>query len=319
MRTIIFGLCFAFATPLLAQDPRTPISSVPFTISAQGSYYLVTNLVATGSTAGITIAADNVTLDLNGFALVGGGSGSVAGIQVPSAQKNIEIRNGTIRGWTNGGINAINATNSSIQKLRVSNNIANTSTSRVAGLLVGARSTVKDCIVANNTTNANQISALVPAIGTGDSCTVTGCNVSNNRLCDGISVGNACVVSGCLSRANFVGIRAQSSCQIANNVSDSNTGSGIVVGFSGSAQTSTRIESNSCTSNGGDGILIPSGSTNNLILRNSARANIPNYSIATGNRYGMIVDLTTGAPGPVFGNSAGSSLGTTDPWANFAY
>src|ERR1051325_5982475 len=58
----------------LAQiEPRTPISSLPFSITQPGSYYLSGNL--TGTT-GITIAASGVTLDLNGFELVGGaGSG----------------------------------------------------------------------------------------------------------------------------------------------------------------------------------------------------------------------------------------------------
>src|SRR5438445_10077681 len=52
-------------------EPRTPISSVPFTISQAGSYYLTKNLTGTASQDGITIAADNVTLDLMGFSLNG--------------------------------------------------------------------------------------------------------------------------------------------------------------------------------------------------------------------------------------------------------
>ena len=53
----------------LAQiEPRTPISSVPFTISVSGSYYLTTNVTISAGDA-ITIAANNVTLDLNGFTI----------------------------------------------------------------------------------------------------------------------------------------------------------------------------------------------------------------------------------------------------------
>jgi hypothetical protein len=56
----------------LAQiEPRTPIASLPFTITNAGSYYLTTNLVGTSGTNGITIASGNVTLDLEGFALLG--------------------------------------------------------------------------------------------------------------------------------------------------------------------------------------------------------------------------------------------------------
>src|SRR5947209_6383814 len=57
----------------LAQiEPRTPISALPFSISAPGSYYLTTNL--TGITNGISITADNVTLDLGGFSIISGGN-----------------------------------------------------------------------------------------------------------------------------------------------------------------------------------------------------------------------------------------------------
>ena len=56
-----------------AQDEvRTPISALPFTISQSGSYYLTGNL--DGSTGGIDITADEVTLDLMGFAIDGGGA-----------------------------------------------------------------------------------------------------------------------------------------------------------------------------------------------------------------------------------------------------
>jgi hypothetical protein len=50
-------------------EPRTPISSVPFTITTPGSYYLTTNLYSPSGN-GITVSANDVTIDLNGFALV---------------------------------------------------------------------------------------------------------------------------------------------------------------------------------------------------------------------------------------------------------
>ena len=284
LAALIPSFCLGLAMTSLAQDPRTPISSLPYTITAQGSYYLTANLTAAGSTAGITISADNVTLDLNGFALIGGGSGSVAGINVPAAQKNILIRNGTVRGWTNGGINASNATNSVIQGIRVSNNTASSTFFNVASLSIGNGSTVKECLVAQNTNS------------------------------HGISVGNACSVSDCVARGNSagVGIRVANSCYVVGNISDSN-GTGMTAG------SGNRIESNSCTSNANAGVLIPSGSTNNLVIRHSARSNNPNYSIATGNRYGTIVNLTPGGTGAAAGDSAPSTIISTDPWANFAY
>src|SRR4030095_6606576 len=48
-------------------EPRTPISTLPFTISSPGSYYVTSNLTGVAGQHGITINADNVTLDLGGF------------------------------------------------------------------------------------------------------------------------------------------------------------------------------------------------------------------------------------------------------------
>ncbi|HBA84434.1 MAG TPA: hypothetical protein DCZ95_10105 [Verrucomicrobia bacterium] len=90
----------------LAQlEPRSPISSLPYTINMQGAYYLTTNLTGQAGTNGITITADNVSLDLNGFALTGV-MGSIAAIRIDSAitHRNIAIHNGTICGWGAMGI-----------------------------------------------------------------------------------------------------------------------------------------------------------------------------------------------------------------------
>ena len=50
------------------KQPRTPISSAPYTIAKPGSYYLTTNLTVTSNDA-IDIDASGVTLDLNGFTI----------------------------------------------------------------------------------------------------------------------------------------------------------------------------------------------------------------------------------------------------------
>src|SRR5688572_21135329 len=56
-------------------EPRTPISSIPFTITQPGSYYVTRNLTMVGTSDGITIQSNNVTLDLGGFTLDGAGTG----------------------------------------------------------------------------------------------------------------------------------------------------------------------------------------------------------------------------------------------------
>ncbi|MDQ6631352.1 MAG: hypothetical protein M3Y82_06295 [Verrucomicrobiota bacterium] len=91
----------------LAQiEPRTPISSVSFTITNSGSYYLTTNLnVLTGNA--ITIATNGVTLDLNGFTISStAASANGTGILINSSLRNLTIQNGFIQGGvTNNGTN----------------------------------------------------------------------------------------------------------------------------------------------------------------------------------------------------------------------
>lgn len=89
----------------LAQiEPRTPISSAPYTISAPGSYYLTTNLtVATGNA--ITIATNGVTLDLSGFSISSTAASATGyGILLNGGLRNLAILNGFIQGGvTNNG------------------------------------------------------------------------------------------------------------------------------------------------------------------------------------------------------------------------
>jgi hypothetical protein len=87
-------------------EPRTPISSVPYTITNPGSYYLTTNLTTTVSNA-IVIATNGVTLDLSGFTIsstvANAASGGTA-ILLGSGISDITICNGHILGGvTNNG------------------------------------------------------------------------------------------------------------------------------------------------------------------------------------------------------------------------
>jgi hypothetical protein len=88
----------------------------PVTISLAGSYRLAGNLtVPDANTNAIVIAHDNVTLDLNGFAILGptdcsGGlqpcanDGAGMGISTDTNRFNITIRNGTVQGMGGRGI-----------------------------------------------------------------------------------------------------------------------------------------------------------------------------------------------------------------------
>jgi hypothetical protein len=79
-------------------EPRIPISSAPYTISQPGSYYLTANISVTNGSA-ITITANQVTLDLNGFTLSSTeASPTGTGILLAGGDTDITILNGHIKG-----------------------------------------------------------------------------------------------------------------------------------------------------------------------------------------------------------------------------
>jgi hypothetical protein len=79
-------------------EARTPISSLPFTINASGSYYLTKNLNVTTGDA-ITITASQVTLELNGFTISSTANPAAGtGILLANNNADITILNGHIKG-----------------------------------------------------------------------------------------------------------------------------------------------------------------------------------------------------------------------------
>jgi len=86
---------------LLEIEPRTPIASLPFTITSAGSYYLVGDLSTAGH--GILVEASDVTIDLMGFTITGPGPDSSTGLRLNSADhENLTVRNGTFRSFEEG-------------------------------------------------------------------------------------------------------------------------------------------------------------------------------------------------------------------------
>jgi hypothetical protein len=87
----------------------------PYHINQPGSYKLSGNLMVPADTEGININADNVTLDLNGFSIIGperctgkpvtSCSGSPNyGIGVNGRADYITVKNGSVVGMKNGGV-----------------------------------------------------------------------------------------------------------------------------------------------------------------------------------------------------------------------
>jgi parallel beta-helix repeat protein len=327
-------------------EPRTPISSLPFTIFNHGSYYLTGHLTTAGG--GITIQADDVTLDLMGFTMTGNGTGP--GIFISGNLNQIVIRNGTVRGWTNG-IEIPGTKNSQLEGLRVSGNsgfgirVGSAIISQCVafanqgeGIGTGAASVVRDCVshenaghgfamnfdstISNCTARQNNGAGISTLYGN----TVSGCT-ANFNFAGGIIVGEGCTVTGCTAKSNGAdGIAADGGSTVSGCTSSANSGDGIEV------SSSCLVVNNTCQGNGqaaGDGAGINATSSRNridsnnvmgndrgidcnpastnLIIRNSARGNTTNYDIVAGNNSGAIIV------------SPGVGFIATNPWANFEF
>ena len=175
-------------------EPRTPISSAPYTITQEGSYYLTGNIFVAGNTNAITVLASQVTIDLNGFGLFGE-SGVNAAIVVPNPQLNITVRNGTLEYW-GVGVQATNASNSSLEKLQCFESLQ-------SALTIGQNSFVSDCIVQNAAEGGGG-----NGIQAGDGSTIMHCTVGNsfNHFSIGMVVGTSCVIESSTVTSNFIGI-----------------------------------------------------------------------------------------------------------------
>jgi len=224
-------------------EPGTPISSAPYTISESGYYYLAANVQVSSSLFhGITIWADNVTLDLKGFALIGEGTAGKHGVIVEGSYKNIKICNGTVRNCGGNGIEANTATNSQLEKLRVTDNGG-------IGMRVGEGGIIKDCTTLSNGNNGME---------SGYSCTITECTARLNGGA-GFSVGGGGTITNCSASRNTVtGILCRDySCTVTSCTAVANTVNGITVP-NGSAV-------NGCTARGSGAIGIDADGDSTVI------------------------------------------------------
>lgn len=175
------------------------------------------------------------------------------------------------------------------------------------GIIVGSHCTVIDCTARSNVIDGinssvgSTVSACTAALNAGNGFTlsnggsITGCAARSNTT-NGISVGDACLVLAC-------------DCSL--NGDAGGNGAGIRV-FGGDS----RIEGNNCT--GADRGIEVLGA-GNVIIRNTCSGNTTNWTIVANNVVGPILDRTAPASAAISGNSAPSSLGTTEPNANFTY
>ena len=254
-------------------EPRTPIDHIPYVIGTPGSYYLTKTLYAApGDPYGIEILSGAVTLDLNGFGLLGTGAASGAsGISTPNVIGDVVVRNGLVSSWPGSGIHfsgpPIDVQRSAFEDLMLYGNGAN-------GIQTGPSKIIRITSVGNGAYG------IVVNASTGLSgCEIVDSYVSNVGL-DGIFISS----SGCSVHGNSVANATGNGLRIY--AADSTLVFDNVIGHSGSCGVSSpgfgnTIRDNTVDANAGCGIkLNGTGDTviHNIVQNNAGMGAIPFYN-----------------------------------------
>ena len=201
----------------------------------------------------------------------------------------------------NTGIGIRTGLASSVNECTANNNT-------ISGFSASSKSTIANCTAYSNRSDGFQAF---------QNNTITNCTSSDNEG-HGISVTNGCAILDCTATFNSLdGIRFANECLVRGNnatYAGNITGNGTAIHATGQLN---RIEANLASrSNRG----IQADGQGNVIVRNTCTSNSGgNYVLAANNVYGPILNRTAPASVAVIGNSAASTLGSTDANANYAH
>lgn len=284
----LFGLAGAAG----AADGTTDLFINPATgatISAPGSYRLVSDVTMAAGVTGIVISAGDVTLDLGGHTITSGLNGPI-GIN-NTGPGRVTVMNGTILGFSGRAVFAGNR--SKVLNVRAEGNNLGGGGSTIQ---VSASCVVEGCIVANNTPPGGA----TVGIQASTNCRIIGNTVENNdspnNLATGINAGTGSLIEGNLVRGNTSvsasesdAVIAATRCVVRNNVvtDNDNTGAGTAVGIS--ASTGGLVEGNLCsdhtTGAAAVGNSVGIGANGCLIIDNECFGN--NSGGANGGAFGI--------------------------------
>lgn len=207
----------------------------PIVLGTPGSYKLAQNITGCSGKDGIDISASDVSLDLNGFSVLGV-PGSFGGVSASVVQR-ISLSNGHVAGWSGDGAYFGNASESQITHLVVSYNAS-------SGIIFGDNSTLTDCVVSHNEDGV---------LMQGSGSVVSGCDATYNNAYgfsvsggDNKLVGNHAV--GNVGGFNLPGINVD----VEGNSATNNTlqGNANAFGFDVSFGTGTTLTKNTARNNG---------------------------------------------------------------------
>ncbi|MBL0869627.1 MAG: right-handed parallel beta-helix repeat-containing protein [Phycisphaerales bacterium] len=308
-----------------------------FKITQPGSYYLSSSFSVPNATRGIEVAANNVTIDLNGFTITGL-AGSINAIAALGGTENVSVINGTVQSLGNVSISLSAVSFGRIENLLVQNGSGD-------GIRTGPGFIFRNCTAKNNAgygyflssyTSIDSCSAIgngIDGFNTGLSCSLRNC-IAHLNTGAGITGASRSIVTSCTANQNGQGITVSSFSLITNCNSTNNNSIGFGIS-SNSSILNCNASSNGVTSVAA-GILVTGSNVrvegnnsvgsdtgfevtgiSNIIIRNTASGNTTAWNIVAGNAIGPIV--ATSASAAVNGSTGASSLNTTDPNANFSY
>jgi parallel beta-helix repeat protein len=290
-------------SPTPGPEPRIAINATntpgdagsTFIITQRGSYYLTGNITGEVGKNGIRVAAQSVTIDLNGFSLIGV-AGSLSGLTTDPAATQVVVVNGLVRDWDGAGL--VLRSRSRAEDLSVWSSGLN-------GIIVGDDGRVERCQslangVAGVLATTNALIAGCQALRNGTDGIVAGfgasvmdCSASNNTDF-GIQLTNVHGrVERCIAALNGnMGIITVDSTTVRGCTANENGGDGISVGFDSrveqclatlntfdgiEAGSRSTVTGNTCTSNGnggtGSGVHLGLGIVDCVIDGNRVSAN----------------------------------------------
>ena len=262
----VAAICFLVAIPssiyavdgvILIDQPHALAGNItpgdapgfPVTITQPGSYKLSGNLtVADANTSAIVIAADYVTLDLNGFSIIGpvtctsspavcpaAGLGNGVDAERPEgvpSPRSFRVMNGTVRGMGNIGI-FITGSGGSVVGVRADSNagggmLVNGSVSDSAATLNGGFGIFAIMVRGSYMSDNHGVGLQLDGSGG-----VAEDNISSFNGSHGISAPNGTVVNNTFVRNVEFGISALCPSVIANNTVVSNTAGSITTSLTG--------------------------------------------------------------------------------------
>src|SRR5260370_1300221 len=201
MALVPFGAFAVDGVVLINQSTVMAAGGFPYTISVAGSYKLSGNLtVPDANTTAIRVTADNVTIDLNGFSIVGpsvcvgapvtscnpSSPAFVVGFGVDGRNnRSITVVNGSVRGMGTGGI--FLGDGAYVEKVHVESNAS-------GGILInGSVTAIGNTVIGNGSDGINSNSAGNVVSG---NRSIGNTNYGIRFTCPSVAVGNIAMSNG---------------------------------------------------------------------------------------------------------------------------